>query len=193
LYLRQGVEEQTLEMFSVPARQTRVLVRAAGLSEGILSPDEQQVAFSVRSDGVHSRIHLAPIQSAGTPSSWRAMTPAAGWADKPRWSPDGKSLFFYSERDGFGCIWRQAMERGQPVGEPVIAKHLHQAQHAIFHLSRQAFSLSAGPDFVVYNEPTVRGNLWMMSQGETVGGRPDWLGWIRSVPPFSLEVLAWEN
>ncbi len=168
---------QRLWAIGVPTGQKRLLVRAEGLSEGSLSPDGAFVAFAVRTNGVRSQIHVAPAR-AGTEierGAWRAVTAVDDWADKPRWAPDGTSLYFYSERDGYGCLWRQALDEGTPVGPPAPARHLHEAQHAVFHLSRQAFALSVGPSFLVYNTPSVKGNLWMMDHAEPVDSAFGWL------------------
>lgn len=52
--------------------------------------------------------------------SWRPLTDAALWADKPRWAPDGRSFYFISNRQGaFFDVWGRRFdpESGTPVGE----------------------------------------------------------------------------
>jgi Tol biopolymer transport system component len=170
LFLKHGAQnEHSLEAVDVSSQQVRTLVRGEGLTEGTLSPDGQHVTFVLRSEGTRSRVYVAPHAAASDRRSWRAVTSATDWADKPRWDPDGRALYFYSEQDGFGCLWRQPMADGKPSGAAEAVQHLHDAQHAIFHLSRQAFGLSAGPDFVVYNVPTVKGNIWKMDYPQPPG------------------------
>ena len=42
------------------------------------------------------------------------------WDDKPRWSPDGKKIYFVSGRTGFFNVWGINFDssKGRPVGEP---------------------------------------------------------------------------
>jgi hypothetical protein len=60
----------------------------------------------------------------------------------------------------------------------VAVRHLHEARRAVLHLSRQAFGMSAGPDYVAYNVPNATGNLWMMTYEPAASGLARLLGWI---------------
>ena len=83
--------------------------------QGQFSPDGRWVAFegtANHADGNESSLFVIP--SEGGP--WRRLTDGKHWDDKPRWSPDGRTLFFLSGRDGFFDV------RGLPFdpkkGEP---------------------------------------------------------------------------
>src|SRR5579862_1531270 len=49
---------------------------------------------------------------------WIPITDSNSWDDKPRWSPDGKTIYFVSARSGFLNVWgnRFDSEKGCPVG-----------------------------------------------------------------------------
>jgi Tol biopolymer transport system component len=51
---------------------------------------------------------------------WTRITDGKHWDDKPRWSPDGKTIYFVSERGGFFNVWGIHFDpaEGKPVGEP---------------------------------------------------------------------------
>ncbi len=72
------------------------------------SPDGQQVAFDGRPDG-HSHIFVVP--SAG--GSQRQLTYGNSNDILPRWSADGQSLYFASNRNGSWQSWRVAVHGGQ--------------------------------------------------------------------------------
>jgi len=68
--------------------------RPAGI---VASPDGRQVAYVV-----DDRVHVVPL-AGGEP---RAVTSAGSSAWEPRWSADGQSLFFLSDRSGTSQLWR---------------------------------------------------------------------------------------
>ena len=51
---------------------------------------------------------------------WIRITDGKHWDDKPRWSPDGKTIYFVSGRHGFFNVWgiRFDAVKGKPVGDP---------------------------------------------------------------------------
>ena len=42
------------------------------------------------------------------------------WTDRPRWSPDGKTIYFVSDHGGVFSVWGIHFDpvRGKPKGEP---------------------------------------------------------------------------
>ncbi|HEU4386425.1 MAG TPA: winged helix-turn-helix domain-containing protein, partial [Blastocatellia bacterium] len=82
------------------------------------SPDNRWISFCaarVFEAGV-STIYVVP--AAG--GEWKRITEGRYFDDKPRWSPDGKTLYFVSNRTGFFNVWgiRFDVATGQSVGEP---------------------------------------------------------------------------
>ncbi|MDB5974576.1 MAG: Dipeptidyl aminopeptidase/acylaminoacyl peptidase, partial [Nevskia sp.] len=85
------------------------LVTLDRVSDPQASPDGKTLAFSLRetdlaaNKGVRS-IWRLPLQ--GKDAQPERLTAKGSNADTPRWSPDGKTLYFLSSRSGSTQIWR---------------------------------------------------------------------------------------
>src|SRR5579862_9052078 len=126
------------------------------------SPDDRWVSFNATIPG-RSRIFVAPFGNTGLvpESEWVAITDA-GWNDKPRWSPDGKILYFVAERDGYRCIWAQRLDaRKHPLGKAIPIFHAHDARRSLANVGVGDLSLSVVDNKIVFNMSERTGNLWM--------------------------------
>jgi serine/threonine protein kinase len=80
------------------------------------SPHNHRIAFAANSAQPDTHIWTIPVNN-GTPTPVTSGT-ATDWC--PKWSPDGKYLYFASDRGGSMNLWRVPMdeESGKPTGEP---------------------------------------------------------------------------
>jgi dipeptidyl aminopeptidase/acylaminoacyl peptidase len=89
------------------------LAMMSRVSDPHLSPDGSQVAFSVRetdyaaNKGITSVWTLDLKQTGAKPQK---LMPG----NSPRWSADGKSLYFLSDKSGSSQLWRVAAAGGTP-------------------------------------------------------------------------------
>ena len=128
---------------------------------GHFSPDGRWVSFTVRISPNRARLAIAPLD---TPrpipeSAW--ITIADAWIeDWANWSPDGRTLYFPSGRDGHRCLWGQRIDAvsHRPAGEPFAAWHFH--GRAFYQ--QDGWSTGTGRIAVVLREDT--GNIWLMSR-----------------------------
>lgn len=69
-----------------------------------------------------------------TGGQWAAVTDQLGWDDKPRWSPDGRMLYFLSRRSGEFEVWSLPFnpQAGTAAGPPRQITHLSDAQRHLF-------------------------------------------------------------
>jgi Tol biopolymer transport system component len=131
------------------------------LWQGRLSPDGRWVAFNaVRAPtGGTSLIYVISVNG----GEWRPIVQDGHFYDKPRWAPDGRTLYFLSNRTGFFNVWgiRFDLDQGRPIGEPFRVTAFESPGRMIS--SRIATAEIA----VVRNKlavpiTEVSGNIWML-------------------------------
>jgi Tol biopolymer transport system component/DNA-binding winged helix-turn-helix (wHTH) protein len=79
------------------------------------SPDQRRISFTAHRPGLSSStVYVRPIDG-GAPIP---MTDGSAFEDKAHWAPDGRTLYFVSDRAGFLNVWGRRFNpaTGQPVG-----------------------------------------------------------------------------
>ena len=91
-----------------------------GLWQPTMSPNGRWIAFNAVPAGRRSRVMVVSSQG-GDSTAWRPVSDDhTFWADKPRWSEDGRVLYFVSDRGGLLNVWGVDFdpEAGHAVGSP---------------------------------------------------------------------------
>jgi Tol biopolymer transport system component/tRNA A-37 threonylcarbamoyl transferase component Bud32 len=142
------------------------------LSSSRFSPDGSWVAFHALRNATNSgRIWIAPTGPAvpAPQTEWIAVTDGAKLERDPAWSPDGRFLYFVSERDGFRCIWARPLTplTKQPSGEAFAVRHFHSARFSLRHVGSRGFltGLSVGEGALVFSMGELKGNVWLEENG----------------------------
>jgi eukaryotic-like serine/threonine-protein kinase len=132
---------------------------------GRFSPDNRWVSFTVRTQPSQARIVIAQLngQKPIPESAWITIAESTG-GDWANWSPDGRTVYFSSTRDGHSCFWGQRIEAlsHRPVGEPFPALHLHGRVYYQPGTAWGGWSVGGGRIAMVLAEDT--GNIWTMSR-----------------------------
>jgi hypothetical protein len=125
--------------------------------------DDRWLAVAIgRPDGTVG-LRLAPVgERAASPTEGIPVAEAERWLASPRWSPDGSRLYYLSGRDGFVCLWAQALDPAtkRARGEPVAVFHAHRNPWRM-NLPRGGFSFRVGRDRIVFNASEMTGNVLM--------------------------------
>jgi DNA-binding winged helix-turn-helix (wHTH) protein/Tol biopolymer transport system component len=146
----------------------RVLLAADGVNfwQARYSPDHRWVSFvaqRMRNPGTVEIGVVAPDSDRAT--AWTRVVEDHVWPDKPRWSPDGRTLYFLSQgRDGYFDVWGVRMDpaRGTQSGTPFQITHLGSPRwHIDPDMQRAELGVATGK--LVVPMQSVKGSLWLMS------------------------------
>ena len=125
------------------------------------SPDQRWITFLAHDlvSASTSTVYVTPADG----GDWRAITDGAWFDDKPRWGPDGRVLYFVSNRTGVANVWGRRFDSstGTPIGEPFLVTSFRSAQ---FQLSPQTvrmdIAITATHLFLPMSES--RSDIWML-------------------------------
>jgi dipeptidyl aminopeptidase/acylaminoacyl peptidase len=99
------------------------LVRLQRVSDAQVSPDGRFVVYAVRSTDVTANkgsndlwlLDLEAPRSDATGAAPRRLTSNAANESSPRWSSDGRDIYFLSTRSGSSQVWRLALAGGEAL------------------------------------------------------------------------------
>jgi len=126
------------------------------------SPDGHWILFEAVTDtptGGESALYVIPA----TGGSWIRITDGKRWDDKPRWSPDGNTIYFVSRRGGFFNVWGIQFDpaKGRAIGEPFRVTEFEKPSLKVPEtISLVAFSINQ--DKLVLTMEEVSGSIWVM-------------------------------
>lgn len=158
--------------FRIATGRKTPLVHSAryDIDQAQFSPDGAWISVMAYTDPSHTRIFVIPLHdgTAASEDRWIPITDGESWDDRPRWSPHGDFIYFYSRRDGFGCIWKQALDQAtrRPVGAPSAVHHFHSSRLSIMHMAFNRLGICAVADKLIFNLLETTGNIWMMQPNQ---------------------------
>jgi Tol biopolymer transport system component len=165
-------QSKLIGLFNLASSQKTQLLRHTryGLDQAQFSPDGAWISVVAHTGPDHTMIYVLPFRdgAAAPEGQWLPITSGESWNDRPRWSPDGNLIYFYSKRDGYGCLWKQVLDRStkQSIGAPSAVHHFHSSRLSLMHMRLNRMGISVAPDKLIFNLIETTGNIWMM-QGES--------------------------
>ena len=104
-------------------------------------------------------MYVMPAQG----GSWTAITDGDWYDDKPRWAPDGRTIYFISNRDGRPEVWGRRFDQasGQPAGSPFRVTNFQGSRQALSpYLSQMDMVVTAQRIFLPIYEAS--GQVWVL-------------------------------
>ena len=161
--------ESVLILRASSGKTSRVIPARERLFDAKLSRDGKWIAFhGIRPGAPVAQIFVTPLHEDSTPSKpeeWIPITEGDFKEQSTAWSPDGRTVYFLSERDGFRCVWSRRFdpETKKAAGPVTAVRHFHSARRslqAIRSFDAQT-SLSVTRDRVIVVLGELTGNIWL--------------------------------
>jgi Tol biopolymer transport system component/DNA-binding winged helix-turn-helix (wHTH) protein len=165
---RQSPGRRGLGLFPVAAAphaetQMRVLTShpEQNLYQARFSPDDRWVSF-IAAKAVEAGIStIYVIPAAG--GEWKRITEGKYFDDKPRWSPDGRKIYFISNRTGFLNVWGIGFDpaSGEAIGQPFrVTAFESPGQMILTDVRIMEMALSA--ERIILPIMEVSGGIWIL-------------------------------
>ena len=139
------------------------LVKGRALLETDLAPDDRWLAVATGEPDGSVAISAVPAQEpAVEPEDWVRIAGSDRWVGVPRWSNDGKTLYFLSDRDDHICVWGRGLdpETKAPTGAPFAVVHAHQSRMQMQPMNRRMWTLEVGRDRLIFNATEMAGDVY---------------------------------
>ena len=166
LLMSQGTEVWLVPMAAAPHAETKARKIISDPKYEIyqphFSPNARWIVFGAGANSptiTESTLYVVP--AAG--GAWTRITDGKYWDDKPRWSPDGKTIYFLSRRGGVFNVWGIHFDPagGKPVGEPFRVSAFEELGLMIPKFIPPV-ELSINKDKLVLNMAEVSGGIWVL-------------------------------
>jgi Tol biopolymer transport system component/predicted Ser/Thr protein kinase len=128
-----------------------------------LSRDDRWLAIQVGNPDRTVSGYLVPVEDPpAARDRWIRIDEHGVWIGAPRWSADGATIYFISERDDFLCVWGQPLDPSTkvPVGDPFAAAHAHTTKMKMLPFAKHMWNLEVGADRLVFNAGELTGDVY---------------------------------
>jgi hypothetical protein len=146
----------------------RVLVESAGVNfwQTHYSPDFRWVSFVAQRMRDPGTVEIGVVpESSNRATTWTRIAADHVWPDKPRWSPDGRTLYILSRGpDGYFNVWGVPIDpvRGLQSGKPFQITHLGSPRwHIDPDMSTAEMDVADGQ--LALPMQSVKGSIWLLS------------------------------
>jgi len=127
------------------------------------SPNQQWISFMAIPVGDRSSTTVYVMPAKG--GARIAMTDGGSFDDKPRWGPDGRTLYFTSNRGGRSEVWARRFDpaSGVPVGEVFRVTSFDRGPRMLAPaLDQASMALSTNRIYLPMYEPS--GHIWILDE-----------------------------
>src|SRR5262245_3378217 len=150
-------------LIAAPHAETAARVIAShpelNLFQPRFSPDERWIVIQGIKYAGLSTIYVQPTSG----GALTQITESRHWDDKPRWAPDGRTIYFVSDRSGLLNVWGIRFDplKGKPVGESFQVTAFESPSRMVFpRVAPLEMAIAGGRLLINLTEAT--GSLWIL-------------------------------
>ena len=129
------------------------------------SPDERWIVFLAFFGPGHSAIYVTRTRGFQEipRSDWQPVIESRDPVDKPRFSPDGKLLYFTLDRNGSRSVQAVRFDpgSGRPIGDPFLVYDFRSPRLSMLAVNLSDLELCVAPDKIVMLLAESNWNIWM--------------------------------
>jgi Tol biopolymer transport system component/DNA-binding winged helix-turn-helix (wHTH) protein len=146
----------------------RVILESSGVNfwQARYSPDGQWISFVAQRMRNPGTVEVGIVaERSNHATTWTRILDDHIWPDKPRWSPDGRTLYFLSRgADGYFNLWGVPIDpaRGAQSGKPFQITQFSSPDRRIDpNMGYGDFDLASGK--LVLPMQNLKGSIWLLS------------------------------
>ena len=145
------------------AETTILKIEEGTFLDADLSSDDRWVAVKIGEPGGSIRIIAAEVgEEPADRDTWVEVVGEGAWMSAPRWSADGRFLYYLSDRDDFSCVWATPFdpETKTMARQPIAIVHAHGSSMQMSQPQRGAWTLAAASDRLIFNAAEMTGEIY---------------------------------
>lgn len=145
--------------------------RQTTLSEASFSPGDRWILFLAETPPEPARIYVAPAPPQPAPvyvappqgGEWLPISDGSAKVDQPRFSPDGRLIYFTLDHDGFRGIWavRFDPQTGGVLSQPFPVFDPRAPRLSLLAVNRSALEIAVARDKLVTILCESTSDIWM--------------------------------
>ena len=165
VFYRSGMPSK-IKMAIRETGEQKSILEADGMSlaDASWSPENQYLLFTASKDGTTEQVFAVrfPKSTQTVSGKWIPITSPSEFSARPRWSGDGKTIYYISTRDGFSCIWGQHFDLASETAEakPFAVLHYHNPRFSPASVVARSFNLSVTDDSIYLNVGETNSSIW---------------------------------
>ena len=170
-----GGDPSVISRVSVSSGEMSELIRfgdGQGVDSARYSPDGRWIAFAERDDAnALAQVLVAPVPSSSpvTRSDCIEITKRQQYDAMPRWSPDGRTIYFISDRAGTRGIWTVRLDPDkQPRSEPRPVRTFDTTRFSPVTLDYEDMGYVIGVERIYFTLQELTGRIYLMHRKDAL-------------------------